>query len=72
MNVSKMKIEIRKPQYLAVKESAADEKREAKREKKEEMGEQRTPFFFQLLLLATYALSGLAIWYVYQKYSAHS
>jgi hypothetical protein len=64
MNVSKMKIEIRKPQYLAAKESVADVK--------EEKGEKRTPFFFRLLLLATYILSGLAIWYVYQKYSAHS
>ena len=62
--MSKMKIEIRKPQYLAAKESAA--------EVREEVGEKKTPFFFRLLLLATYILSGLAIWYVYQKYSAHS
>ncbi len=64
MNVSKMKIEIRKPQYLAAKESVA--------EVKEEAGGKKTPFFFRLLLVATYMLSGLAIWYVYQKYSAHS
>ena len=60
----KMKIEIRKPQYLATKESAT--------EVKEESDGKRTPFFFQLLLAATYILSGLAIWYVFQKYSAHS
>ncbi len=59
----KMKIEIRKPQYLAAKEPAE--------EVHEETGEKRTPFFFRLLLFATYILSGLAIWYVYQKYSAH-
>ena len=59
-----MKIEIRKPQYLAAKESSA--------EIKEETGGKRTPFFFRLLLAATYILSGLAIWFVYQKYSAHS
>lgn len=64
MNVSKIKIEIRKPQYLAAKESAA--------EVKEESGRKRTPFFFRLLLAATYVLSGLAIWYVYQRYSAQS
>lgn len=63
MNVSKMKIEIRKPQYLATKEAAV--------EVKAQPDEQRTPFFFRLLLTATYILSGLAIWYVYQKYSAH-
>ena len=64
MNVSKMKIEIRKPQYLAVKESAV--------KAKEETGKKKTPFFFRLLLVATYMLSGLAIWYVYQRYSANS
>jgi cytochrome b subunit of formate dehydrogenase len=58
-----MKIEIRKPQYLAAKESVAEVKKEAAGEK--------TPFFFRLLLAATYILSGLAIWYVYQKYSMH-
>jgi hypothetical protein len=64
MNVSKMKIEIQKPQYLAGKEPIAktDEGTE----------EKKTPFFFRLLLVATYMLSGMAIWYVYQKYSAHS
>ena len=62
--MSKIKIEIRKPQYLAAKESGA--------EGKEETGGKRAPFFFRLLLVATYMLSGLAIWYVYQKYSAHS
>jgi len=71
--VSKMKIEIRKPQYLAVKESVEEEKKEARKEaRREEAGEKKTPFFFRLLLAATYILSGLAIWYVYQKYSAHS
>ena len=64
MNVSKIKIEIRKPQYLAAKESVAGVK--------EETGEKRTPFFFRLLLVATYMLSGLAIWYVYQKFSTNS
>jgi len=65
MNVAKMKIDIRKPQYLATKESVAEVK-------KEETVEKETPFFFRLLLTATYILSGLAIWFVYQKYSAHS
>lgn len=58
-----MKIEIRKPQYLAAKEPVT--------EVKEKKIEKSTPFFFRFLLLATYILSGLAIWYVYQKYSAH-
>ena len=62
--MSKMKIEIRKPQYLAAKESAAEVKEEARGKK--------TPFFFRLLLAATYVLSGLAIWYVYQRYSMQS
>jgi cytoskeletal protein RodZ len=64
--VSKTKIEIRKPQYLDskdVKEPVAQVKREPR--------EERPSSFFGLLLLATYILSGLAIWYVYQKYSAH-
>ncbi len=65
MNVSKMKIEIRKPHYLDAKEPAVAVQQE-------ETGEKRTPFFFRLLLLATYILSGLAIWYVYQRFSAHS
>lgn len=65
MNVSKMKIEIRKPHYLDAKEPVAGGQQE-------ETGEKKTPFFFQLLLLATYILSGLAIWYVYQRFSAHS
>jgi hypothetical protein len=64
MNVSKMKIEIRKPQYLAAKESSG--------EVNEGAAEKKTPFFFRLLLAATYMLSGLAIWYVYQKFSAQS
>jgi hypothetical protein len=64
MNVPKMKIEIQRPQYLAAKEPVV--------KGEEETGEKKTPFFFRLLLVATYMLSGLAIWYVYQKYSAHS
>ena len=62
--MSKIKIEIRKPQYLAAKEPTE--------EVSEETGVKKTPFFFQLLLISTYILSALAIWYVYQKYSAHS
>lgn len=65
--MSKMKIEIRKPQYLAAKEPNIEVK-----EVQESKGGKKTPFFFRLLLIATYMLSGLAIWYVYQKYSAHS
>ena len=64
MNVSKMKIEIRKPQYLAAKEPAAEAKKSTDGKK--------TPFFFRLLIVATYMLSGLTIWYVYQKFSTHS
>ena len=60
----KMKIEIRKPQYLDVKEPAEEVRTTPSDEK-------RTPVFFRLLMTATYILSGLAIWYVYQKYSAH-
>lgn len=67
MNVSKIKIEIRKPQYLAAKEVAAPGK-----EKVEAAEGKKTPFFFRLLLVLTYVLSALAIWYVYQKFSAHS
>lgn len=65
----KMKIEIRKPQYLAAKESAAkvpDVKVQGT------AGGKGVLFFFRFLLVATYALSGLAIWFVYQKYSAQS
>ena len=62
--MSIMKIEIRKPQYLVAKESGTGVPKAVERKK--------TPFFFQFLLFATYALSGLAIWYVYQKFSAHS
>ncbi|MFA5167431.1 MAG: hypothetical protein WC530_02735 [Candidatus Omnitrophota bacterium] len=61
--MSKMKIEIRKPQYLAAKEAGAEVKKETSGKK--------MPLFFRLLLVATYMLSGLAIWCVYQKYSAH-
>ncbi len=64
MNVSKMKIEIRKPQYLAAKEMHEGAN--------DEPGESRTPFFFRLLLVSTYILSGLAVWYVYQKFSINS
>ncbi len=64
MIVAKAKIEIRKPQYLATKEPAAKVDGET--------NEKRSPFFFRLLLVATYLLSGMAIWYVYQRYSAHS
>jgi len=64
MNVSKMKIEIRKPQYLAAKESMVAVKKETVKKSQ--------PFFFRLLLTATYILSGLAIWYVFQRYSAQS
>ena len=67
MIVPKMKIEIRKPQYLDVKESV----QEVKAKPAEPSDEKRTPVFFRLLLTATYILSGLAIWYVYQKYSGH-
>ena len=62
--MSKMKIESRKPQYLAAKESEASVPKTA--------GPKKTPFFFRLLLISTYILSALAIWYVYQKFSAHS
>ncbi len=64
MNVPKMKIEIQKPQYLAAKDPIVKVDGETE--------EKRTPFFFRLLLVATYMLSGLAIWYVYQRYSTHS
>lgn len=59
----KMKIEIRKPQYLAAKEPEG--------EVEEETSAKRTPFFYRLLVFGTYALSGMAIWYVYQRYNAH-
>ena len=64
MSVPKMKIEIRKPQYLTAKETPAVGK-------EERGGKKKTPFFFHLLLASSYILSGLAIWYVYQKFSAH-
>lgn len=60
--MSKMKIEIRRPQYLAGKEVNVEVKKETR--------EKSIPFFFRLLLSATWVLSGLALWYVYQKYSA--
>ena len=59
-----MKIEIRKPQYLAAKEPAG-----FVQEKNDGV---KTPFFFRFLLVATYALSGMAIWYVFQRFSANS
>ena len=62
--MSKMKIEIRKPHYL--------DKEPAAVQQPQETGENKTPFFFRLLLFATYGLSLMAIWYVYQKFSAHS
>ena len=64
MNVPKMKIEIRKPQYLAAKELSAGVQAKT--------GGAGTPFFFRLLMVSTYILSGLAIWYVYQKFSTNS
>lgn len=60
--MSKIKIEIRKPQYLGANEPGAAPS-QAK-----QGGE--TPFFFRLLLVASYALSGLAIWYVYQRFAS--
>ena len=62
--MSKMKIEIRKPQYLAAKESGGHVPKTANPKKK-------TPIFFRLLLVSTYILSALAIWYVYKKFSAN-
>lgn len=62
--MSKIKIEIRKPQYLVAKEAAVEAKGKANEKK-------ATPFF-HLLLAATYVLSALAIWFVYQRYSSHS
>ena len=62
--MSKMKIEIRKPHYLAAKEPGMVGQEEVRGDK--------TPFFFRLLLVSTYLLSGLAIWYFYQKFSANS
>lgn len=62
--MSKMKIEIRKPSYLATKEPATVNR-------SQETGENKTPFFFRLMLFATYGLSIMAIWYAYQKFSAH-
>lgn len=60
--MSKIKIEIRKPQYLAAKDPGGKAGGEG--------GKKAKPFFFQLLLIATYILSGIAIWYVYQKLAA--
>lgn len=56
--MSKMKIEVRKPQYAAAKQSAAETQVRVAR---------KLPFFFQVLLLATYVCSGLALWYVFQR-----
>lgn len=64
MNVSKMKIEIRKPHYLAAKEPGMAVQ--------EEVRGSKTPFLFRLLLVSTYLFSGLAIWYFYQKFSSNS
>jgi hypothetical protein len=58
-----MKIEIRKPQYLAAKGPEAGVPKAA--------GRKRTPVFFRLLLVSTFILSLLAIWYAYQKFSAN-
>ncbi len=59
--MSKIKIEIRKPQYLGEQGSGVAPKAGG------QGGE--TPFFFRLLLVASYALSGLAIWYVFQRFA---
>jgi len=56
-----MKIEVRKPQYVANKQQAAAEIRGKVPGK--------TPAFFRFLLFATYACSVLALWFVFQRVS---
>ena len=60
--MAKIKIEVRKPQYVVGKQKAAPEGpgRVAG----------RMPFFFQVLLLATYACSALALWFVFLRIRA--
>jgi len=60
----KKKIELKKPQYLVSKEIKAME------EVQKTGG--KLPLFFSFLLLCSFLLSGLALWFVYQRYSAHS
>ena len=59
-----MKIEIRKPQYVANKQQAVAESREK--------ASGKTPAFFRFLLFATYACSALALWFVFQRVSLRS
>lgn len=66
--MSKMKIDIRRPQYLTPKEKEPV----AEPRKKETVEAEEAPFIFRFLLTATYILSAVAIWFIYQKYSAHS
>ncbi len=61
--MAKIKIEIKKPQYLEARKPGIEIAASPEREK--------SPIFFKLLLIATYALSGLAIWYAYQRFSNH-
>jgi len=63
--VAKIKIDIKKPQYLIAKETKeATEKRMNYANK--------LPFFFRMLLVSSYLLSCIAIWYVYQKFNMPS
>ncbi len=57
--MAKMKIEVRKPQYIAHKQKTVPQPRGG--------ASVRTPFFFRLLLLGTYAFSFVALWFVFQR-----
>jgi hypothetical protein len=58
--MGKMKIEIRKPQHMMPKESMSRDQSVAVTASDKPQG---VPFFFNFLLLVSYALCGVAIWF---------
>ena len=63
--MGKMKIEIRKPQHMVAKE---EPKHAAPLRRMEADVPESLPTFFIFLLWMSYALCGLAIWFVAQTY----
>ncbi|HNX69352.1 MAG TPA: hypothetical protein PLL75_03425 [Candidatus Omnitrophota bacterium] len=59
--MGKMKIELRRPQYVVTRDPMAREEPEASGEK--------MPLFFRFLMVVSYVLSALAFWFVYQRFS---
>lgn len=58
--MAKKRIDIKKPQYLIDKE--------AKKTVGKKVSGARMPFFLRLLLVSSYLLSCVAIWFAYQRF----